>query len=208
MTADAGAGLRHQMSSSARLPFSSIQARRCEDSPCPSACRTCAWCLPATGRHSPPAAGGACPDSWWFPRAARGSFRPGPEAADRPGAFAHAFLAQLVLRGFQLAVVQAVDLARRTLALRRHVQAEQRRLGDVTLPASTSLGSACRTASATAPGCASRRRPRPTGCRCGRSAARTGRACRSARAGRRRWPPRCHGFRCWRTGDRGPLPRN
>ncbi|KAG0760743.1 hypothetical protein G6F22_019049 [Rhizopus arrhizus] len=31
----AGRGGRHQISSSARLPFSSIQARRCEDSPLP-----------------------------------------------------------------------------------------------------------------------------------------------------------------------------
>src|SRR5690606_24111721 len=39
------------------------------------------------------------------------------EAADAPGTFAHAFFAQLVLRGLELAAIQTIYLARGPLAL-------------------------------------------------------------------------------------------
>ena len=130
------------------------------------------------------------------------------EAADAPGAFAHAFLAQLVEDGGQLALVQRVDLGRpascRAPARRRGTAAAAPRTRGRSRSA---WGSGGRTASAAAPGCASRPRRRPTGCRPCRSAGRTGRACRWGRADRRRWPPRCRGSRCWRTGGRARPPR-
>ena len=52
------------------------------------------------------------------------------EARHRPAAFLQAVLAQLVLDVPQLAVVEAVELAQRLLATRRHVDTVERRPGD------------------------------------------------------------------------------
>src|SRR5690606_5405569 len=48
------------------------------------------------------------------------------ETGDGPAAFAQAILAQLLLHVLELALVQAIELAQRPLALRRHVDAKER----------------------------------------------------------------------------------
>src|SRR5690606_41791320 len=47
--------------------------------------------------------------------------------------FPASFAAQLFLRGFQLSLIQAIELAGRPLALRRDVQPEQGRSGNINM---------------------------------------------------------------------------
>src|SRR5690606_3968086 len=52
------------------------------------------------------------------------------ETGDGPAAFTQAILAQLLLHVLELALVEAIELAQRPLALRRHVHAKERRPRD------------------------------------------------------------------------------
>ena len=67
-----------QISASVSFPCSSIHARRAAASPLPISILKRALDSPWSKPPSAPAAGAACPDSSWFPTAARHSSRPGP----------------------------------------------------------------------------------------------------------------------------------